>query len=312
VRILISGGAGCLGASLVETYLPGGHELLVLDNFATGKREVVPEVPGLTVVTGTIADRTFVDEVFDRFSPTHVIHGAAAYKNRADWREDARTNVEGTINVIEAARRAGVARLINLQTALCYGRPTILPIPVDHPLAPFTSYGISKTAGEAYALMSGLPVASLRLANVTGPRLAIGPIPTFYKRLKAGQSCFCSDTVRDFLDMEDFLSLMKIVLEGTATGVYNVSTGEGHTIKEIFDIVVDHLGIRFDAPVTVIPPGADDVPSVVLDPSRTIQTLGWTPRYDFDATIRRMLAWYDVHGVSDIYSHLRASEPAAR
>lgn len=312
MRILITGGAGCLGASLVETYLPGGHELLVLDNFATGKREVVPEVPGLTVVTGTIADSTVVDEVFDRFSPTHVIHSAAAYKDPTDWREDARTNVEGTINVVEAARRAGVARLINLQTALCYGRPATLPIPVDHPLAPFTSYGISKTAGEAYALLSGLPVASLRLANVTGPRLAIGPIPTFYKRLKAGQSCFCSDTVRDFLDMEDFLSLMEILLEGTATGVYNVSTGEGHTIKEIFDIVVDHLGIRLDAPVTVVPPGADDVPSVVLDPSRTIQTLGWTPRYGFDATIRRMLAWYDVHGVSDIYSHLRASEPAAR
>jgi nucleoside-diphosphate-sugar epimerase len=312
VRILITGGAGCLGASLVEAYLPRGHEIFVLDNFATGKREVVPELPGLTVVAGTIADRGLVDDAFNRFAPTHVIHSAAAYKDPNDWREDARTNVEGTINVVEASRRAGVGRFVYLQTALCYGRPKTVPIPVDHPLAPFSSYGISKTAGEAYALVSGLPVVSLRLANITGPRLAIGPIPTFYKRLKAGQSCFCSDTVRDFLDMEDFLSLIDLVLVGPATGAYNVSTGEGHSIKEIFDIVVDHLGIKLAAPVPVVPPGADDVAAVVLDPSETSRALGWNPRYAFEATIRRMLAWYDMHGVSEIYSHLRATSSAER
>lgn len=312
MRLLITGGAGCLGASLVETYLPRGHDIVVIDNFATGKREVVPEMPGLAVVSGSVADRALVDDAFARFSPTHVIHSAAAYKDPMDWREDARTNIEGTINVVEAARRAEVAKLVNLQTALCYGRPNRVPIPIDHPLAPFTSYGISKTAGEAYVLMSGLPAVSLRLANITGPRLAIGPIPTFYKRLKAGQSCFCSDTVRDFLDMADFLSLIDVVLEGAAQGVYNVSTGEGHTIKEIFDIVVEHLGITLDAPVPVVPPGDDDVPAVVLDPSRTTRDLGWTAQYGFAATIRRMLAWYDAHGVSDIYSHLRAPEPAQR
>lgn len=306
MRLLITGGAGCLGASLVETYLPRGHDILVIDNFATGKREVVPEISGLTVIEGTIADRQLVDDTFDRFAPTHVIHGAASYKDPADWREDVRTNVDGTINFIEAARRCGVAQFVNLQTALCYGRPRTVPIPIDHPLWPFTSYGISKAAGEAYLLMSGLPAVSLRLANVTGPRLSIGPIPTFYKRLKAGQSCFCSDTVRDFLDMEDFLSLMDAALEGPAVGVYNVSTGEGHSIKEIFDIVVDHLGVRLAEPVPIVPPGPDDVPIVVLDPSATMRDLGWQPRHGFEATIRRALAWYDAHGVTDIYSHLRA------
>jgi len=112
--------------------------------------------------------------------------------------------------------------------------------------------------------------------------------------------------------MEDFLSLMDLVLDGPGTGVYNVSTGEGHSIKEIFDIVVDHLGITPAAPVPVVPPGADDVPAVVLDPSKTIAALSWHPQYGFEATIRRMLAWYDAHGVSDIYSHLRAPEPATR
>lgn len=307
MRILITGGAGCLGSNLIERYIPAGHEVFVIDNFATGKREVLPPVAGLTVVEGTVADQALVDRCFDQFQPTHVIHSAAAYKDPANWREDAATNVTGTINVVEAAKRHAVKRFVNFQTALCYGRPQNVPIPVDHPQRPFTSYGISKTAGEQYLLMSGLPVVSLRLANVTGPRLAIGPIPTFYKRLKAGQKCFCSDTVRDFLDMEDFFTVMeKVMADGAPTGVFNVSTGEGHTIKDIFDVVVAHLGVSLSEPVPVVPPGADDVPAVVLDPAATEAAFGWKARYGFAETIRRMLAWYDEHGISDVYSHLAA------
>ncbi|WP_259781254.1 NAD-dependent epimerase/dehydratase family protein [Aestuariispira ectoiniformans] len=307
MHILITGGAGCLGSNLIERYIGQGHEVLALDNFATGKREVLPQVPGLTVVEGSIVDNGVVCDAFDRFEPDYVIHSAAAYKDPMDWREDAATNVEGTINVLQAAQRHNVKRFVNLQTALCYGRPNQVPIPVDHPVQPFTSYGISKTAGELYAMMSDLPVTSLRLANITGPRLAIGPIPTFYKRLKAGQSCFCSDTVRDFMDMEDFFSVMDLVLEeGSPTGVFNISTGEGRSIKDVFDVVSDYLGITLDQPVPIVPPGDDDVPAVVLDPSKTEAVLGWKAGIGFEETIRRMLSWYDAHGVTDVYSHLSA------
>ncbi len=309
MRILISGGAGCLGSNLVERLILKGHEILVLDNFATGKREVLPPVAGLTVVEGSIVDKALVDDCFNWFRPSHVIHSAAAYKDPADWQEDAATNVTGSIHMVEAAKRHEVRRFINFQTALCYGRPSQVPIPIEHPARPFTSYGISKTAGEQYLLMAAadLPVVSLRLANVTGPRLAIGPIPTFYKRLKAGKKCFCSDTVRDFLDMDDFFALMdKAMTDDAPTGVFNVSTGEGHTIKDIFDVVVDHLGVTLSEPVPVVPPGDDDVPAVVLDPSTTEAAFDWKARYGFEETIRRMLAWYNAHGVTDIFSHLAA------
>jgi UDP-glucose 4-epimerase len=307
VRLLITGGAGCLGSNLIERYLPRGHEILVIDNFATGKREVVPPVRGLTVVEGTIADDDVVRRAFDSFAPTHVIHSAAAYKDPANWREDVATNVTGTIHVTEAAKRAGVKRFVNFQTALCYGRPDTVPIPVDHPARPITSYGISKTAGEQYVMLSGLPYVSLRLANIAGPRLAIGPIPTFYKRLKAGQKCFCTDAVRDFLDMEDFFALMDIVLrEDAPSGVFNVSTGFGASIKDVFDEVVAYLGVTLKEKVPVVPPGADDVPAVVLDPAMTTVVLGWEAKIGFADTIRRMLQWYDAHGVSEIYSHLAA------
>jgi nucleoside-diphosphate-sugar epimerase len=307
VRILITGGAGCLGSNLVEHWLPRGHEITVIDNFATGKREVLPPVRGLSVVEGSVADGALVQRAFRDARPEIVVHSAAAYKDPANWAEDAATNVQGSINVARAAEGAGVRRVINFQTALCYGRPKKVPIPVDHPLAPFTSYGVSKTAGEQYLLLAKVPVVSLRLANITGPRLAIGPIPTFFKRLQAGQKCFCSDTVRDFLDMADFLALMDLLLGSeVAAGVFNVSTSEGHTIKEVFDEVASYLGVTPKEPVPVMPPGADDVKAVVLDASATEKALGWKARIGFREAIRRQLDWYRRHGVSDVYSHLAA------
>lgn len=306
MRLLITGGAGCLGSNLIERYFPQGHEICVVDNFSTGKREVVPPQQGLIVVEGSIADADLVNRTFDTFRPTHVIHSAAAYKDPMDWQEDAATNVLGTIHIAKAAAVHKVARFVNFQTALCYGRPKSVPIGVDQPTAPFTSYGISKTAGEAYLMQSGLPVVSLRLANICGPRLAIGPIPTFYKRLKAGQSCFCSDTTRDFLDMSDFFVLMDDVLRDDApNGVFNVSTGEGRTIHDVFLAVARYLGI--DPPdVPVLPAGQDDVPEVVLDPSATQQAFGWATKMNFEETITNQLRWYDQYGLNDIYSHLAA------
>ena len=310
MRILITGGAGCLGSNLIEHWLPAGHDIFVVDNFATGKRDVVPEVPRLTVREGDIADQAQVQDCFDAFKPDVVVHAAAAYKNPDDWVEDTRTNVLGSAHVARAAKAHGVKRLINFQTALCYGRPQQLPIPASHPTAPFTSYGITKTAGEQFMLLSGVPTLSLRIANVTGPRLAIGPIPMFYKRLKAGQNCFCSDTARDFLDMSDFLVFMDLaVAQEAPTGVFNVSTGQAHSIKEIFDLVADYLGVG-PKEVPVVPAAADDVPVVALDASETMRAFGWAARVGFAETIRRQLAWYDAHGVTDVFSHLKSAHAA--
>lgn len=304
MRLLITGGAGCLGSNLVERYFKQGHEICVIDNFSTGKREVVPQQKGLTVVEGSVANSDLVSTAFAKFKPTHVIHSAASYKNPLDWEEDIQTNVLGCVNVANAAKKNGVAKLINFQTALCYGNPKTLPIPINHPTAPFTSYGISKTAGEAYLLQSGLTVVSFRLANICGPRLAVGPIPTFYKRLKGGQSCYCSDTVRDFLDINDFFSLMDLALEDKSShGTFNVSTGKGHSILDVFNQVAEHLGIE-PPEVPIVPAGDDDVQEVVLDPTLTIKKFKWKPIIDFNQTIQRQLKWYDEYGVTDIHSHL--------
>lgn len=303
-KILISGGAGCLGSNLIEHLFPKGYEICVIDNFATGKREVVPQQERLQVVEGSVADKSLVDQTFKKFKPNFVIHSAASYKNPMDWAEDSNTNVLGSIHIAQAAIENRVQRLINFQTALCYGRPTQIPIPLDHPTNPFTSYGISKTAGEAYLINSGLPTISFRLANVCGPRLAIGPIPTFYKRLKAGQNCFCSDTVRDFLDMSDFINLIDLALgENAPIGVYNASTGQGYSIHEVFNAVCEYLEIP-PPEVPIVPVGTDDINEVVLDPSLTQKAFKWRADIDFKSTIHKQLQWYEKFGINDVFSHL--------
>jgi UDP-glucose 4-epimerase len=308
MRLLITGGAGCLGSNLVDNFFLQGHTICVIDNFATSKREVLLAQPGLMVVEGSIANADLVNSTFADFQPTHVIHSAAAYKDPHNWVEDAATNVLGSINVAKAAQKSKVRRFINFQTALCYGRPSLVPITLDQPTAPFTSYGISKTAGEAYLMQSGLPVVSLRLANICGPRLTIGPIPIFYKRLKAGQNCFCSDSTRDFLDMSDFIALIEHVLRLEApTGVFNVSTGEGHSIHEVFLAVSNYLGIT-PPDIPIVPPGTDDVTNVVLDPNATHCAFGWRARVGFKDTIEKQLRWYDQYGISDTFSHLITSD----
>src|SRR5438128_80403 len=122
-RMLVTGGAGCLGSYLVERFLAAGDAVCVIDNYATGRRDFHAPHPSLVCHEGSIADANRVQQIFADFKPTHVIHSAAAYKSPQDWAEDTATNVLGTVHVTQAARTANVARLIYFQTALCYGRP---------------------------------------------------------------------------------------------------------------------------------------------------------------------------------------------
>ncbi len=98
-----------------------GHQVLVIDNYATGRRDNLSERDGLTIVEATIEDANAVDQAFEGFRPDVVVHAAASYKDPDAWGEDVRTNALGTANVVKAAKAAGVDRLLYFQTALCYG-----------------------------------------------------------------------------------------------------------------------------------------------------------------------------------------------
>lgn len=308
MTLFVTGGAGCLGSEIVRHFEPQFNRILVFDNLATGDRSWLPESEKLIFIDGDVADFGAVEEAFQKYCPTHVVHGAASYADPDNWSGDMATNALGTLHVVKASERLNVETFIYLQTALGYGRPDSTPIPITHPLRPQTSYGISKVAGELYALGAELPqVFSFRLANVCAPRLSIGPFPTFFKRILSNEACTVSDAERDFLDIEDFLSLLELSFALKAAGkrAFNVSTGVGHSIEQVYRAVASALHADIADPI-VIPVGDDDIKSVVLDSGETQDYFGWSPQKSFDEIVKRQIKWFKEMGVGEIRSHLKS------
>ena len=312
MKVLITGGGGFIGSHLAERLLDRGDDVLVIDNFATGRRDNLKEHQKLTLVEGTIADPQLVDGAFSRFCPDLVVHAAASYKNPDDWQEDALTNVLGTINVVKASQRSSVKRIVYFQTSLCYGlKPLEQPITLSHPYFSGSykggsSYAVSKTGAEQYIELSGLDFISFRLANAYGPRNLSGPLPTFFYRLTQGKPCFVMDTRRDFIFIDDLADVVIRAVDGAgAGGYYHVSTGRDYAIKELFDATLAALNIKLDREVEVRPRGQDDVYTILLDPSKTEKTFGWKAGTPLQTGIKAAVEWYEEHGITQTFTHLK-------
>jgi UDP-glucose 4-epimerase len=304
MRVLITGGAGFIGSTLADRLLARGDEVLIIDDFATGRRDSVPL--GATLVEGHIAEPGLVDGVAGRFRPEVIVHAAATYKDPTDWLGDAQSNVVGSVRVAQAARAHRVRRIIYFQTSLCYGpRPRETPITLTHPMDPHGSYAVSKTAGEQVLLQSGLDVVSFRLANMFGPRNLSGPVPTFYKRLTAGQPCTVVDSRRDFVLVDDLIDVVVPAIDGRGErGAYHVASGRDFAIKDLYDAVQAALGLS--RPVEVKPRGQDDVFTLLLDPSKTERDFGgWRVKTPLAEGVARVVAWYREHPVTETYTHLK-------
>lgn len=311
MKVLITGGAGFIGSHLADRLLARGDSVLVIDNYATGRPDNLAPHARLTTIAGTIADGSLVERVFAEFRPDQVVHAAASYKDPTNWTEDSLTNVVGTAQIVRAAQRMKVARLIYFQTALCYGlRPLEQPITLNHPLRPEgSSYAITKTAGEGYVQLSGLNWMSFRLANAYGPRNLSGPLPTFYHRLTTGQPCFVADTRRDFIFIDDLIHVVLMALDGKGeTGVYHVSSGSDISIKELFDATVRALGITPAHDVPVTPRKPDDVYSILLDPSKTHRDFSWQAATPLGKGVAAAIDWYKRFGIRQTFTHLKPAD----
>jgi UDP-glucose 4-epimerase len=317
MRVLITGGAGHIGSHIAEELLMRGDEVVVIDNYQTGRRDNLTTHKNLKVVEDTIANTEMMFREFEEFQPEIVIHAAASYKDPMDWLEDANTNVVGAVNLIKASSKVGVKRIIYFQTALCYGlKPIEEPITLKHPYfagsySGGSSYAISKTGAELYIELSGIEFISFRLANSYGPRNLSGPLPTFYSRLTNGKPCFVMDTRRDFIFVKDLAEAVMKAIDGMGScGYYHISSGKDYSIKELFDSTVKALDIKLENEVEVRERGEDDVYTILLDPSKTIKDFNWSVSTPLEEGIRQTIEWYKTHGITQTYTHLKGVDTA--
>ena len=171
MKILITGGAGTLGSNIAKRFEKENFSYLILDNFETGTSENISEIPSEKIIEGSILDTELLEKVFEEYSPTHILHSAASYKNPDDFEKDAQVNITGSIILARLAHKYSVQKIINFQTALCYGqKPLEQPITLEHPIIPSgSSYAITKTTNEQFLELSGIKYVTFRLANVVGP-----------------------------------------------------------------------------------------------------------------------------------------------
>ncbi|MCR4442595.1 MAG: NAD-dependent epimerase/dehydratase family protein [Peptococcaceae bacterium] len=312
MKVLITGGAGFIGSHLADRLLARGDEVLVIDNFSTGRYDNLNVHKNLMVVEGSIAEDELVGKMFAEFLPEVVIHAAASYKDPENWVEDIRTNELGTVNVVKAAQKVGIMRLIYFQTALCYGLyPLEQPITINHPIRPEgSSYAISKTTGELYIKLSGLEYITFRLANAYGPRNLSGPLPTFFHRITTGKPCYVMDTRRDFIYIDDLVDVVMKAVDGRGIkGAYHISSGTDYSIKELFDATVKALNISLEKEVEVRPRNADDVYTILLDPSKTNNDFDWKTSTPLEIGVHKAIEWYKTHGITQTYTHLKPVNP---
>lgn len=306
-RILVTGAAGFIGSHLCDRFITDGHTVAGLDLLTTGRQQNWPEV-----TLGDIRDPAAFDSAE---GADLIVHCAASYDDRNKWHRDTYTNVAGAINVAIKAREWG-ARVVYFQTALIYGNNPInnayerggsdTPLlPVWQSTEPESSYAISKLAAEQYLRLSGVPLLTLRLANIYGPRNLSGPVPTFYKRITEGQPCTVVDSRRDFVYIDDLVNLVAQAVDAEAVGTYHVSTGRDYAIGRLYDDVVDALDMVGAAPEpTRLERGPDDAPTILLDPSETQRDFGWQARTELDEGVASAVAWYREHGVAETFTHL--------
>jgi UDP-glucose 4-epimerase len=306
MRALVTGGAGFIGSNLVDALLERGDEVAVLDNLSTGREANLEQAleRGAKLHRADIRDGGEVRRVLAEVEPGVIFHLAAQIDVRKSVAEpafDARTNVEGTLNLLEAARVIGVKRFVNSSSGgAIYGVQDVLPTPEGTIPAPMAPYGASKAAAEVYTglyeRLHGMSVCSLRYGNVYGERQdplgEAGVIAIFAGKLLTGERPTVfgdGKQTRDYVYVGDVVAANLAAAGSDATGAFNIGTGRETDVLEIVRIL-DELSDRPFEP-EFAEPRLGELERSWIDVTRAREVLGWSARVELPDGMRRTLDW---------------------
>jgi UDP-glucose 4-epimerase len=319
VRLLVTGGAGYIGSVVASLLLEEGHEVMVLDNLSKGHRRAVPD--GVSFVRGDLLDA----ERLTRLLATGfdgVLHFAALSLVGESVEQPGcyyRTNVQGTLNLLEGMQLAGVSWLVFSSTAAVYGEPEEIPIPETAPTRPTNPYGGSKLAVDGmigfHAAAHGLQATSLRYFNVAGASGSLGEdhhpethlIPLVLEAAAGRRSSveiYGTDyqtpdgtAVRDYIHVEDLARAHLLALEGAKAGehrIYNLGNGSGFSVREV--IRTAQKVTRRKIETIEAPRRAGDPAVLVASSCRIREELGWVPeKPELEVMVSDAWEWMQAH-----------------
>ena len=309
MKAFVTGGAGFIGSNLVDALVDRGDEVVVLDDLSTGREENLERAvaAGAVLHVADLRDAERVAALVEAAAPEVIFHLGAQIDVRravADPAFDASVNVGGTINVLEAARRAGVRRVVNSSTGgAIYGDAASIPTAEGTTPAPMAPYGQSKLAAEGYCglyhRLHGLSTVSVRYANVYGPRQDPqgegGVVAIFCGKLADGGTPVAFGDgmqTRDYVYVGDVVSANLAAAASDWVGACNVGTGTETTVIALAD-ALRGLGDGHPFVLEHAPARPGEVIRSAVDPSLAREVLGWEARVALGEGLRRTLAWVE-------------------
>ena len=302
---LVTGGAGFIGSHLAEELVRRGERVRVVDNLATGKRQNLAHIPGVELLEGDLADIDVARRAVNGVE--FVLHQAAlpsVPRSVQDAITSNRANIDSTLNVLVAARDAGVRRVVYAGSSSAYGDTPTLPKIETMPTAPLSPYALQKLVGEQYCQMFtrlyGLETVTIRYFNVFGPRQDpsspySGVISIFISAMCEGRRPTIygdGEHTRDFTYVANVVDgVLRAVHAPEASGqVINIATAGRVSLNELFRTVRDLVGATVE-PIYAAPrPG--DVRDSQADISKATRLLGYEPHVSFESGLEKTIAWY--------------------
>jgi UDP-glucose 4-epimerase len=302
MKVLVTGGAGFIGSHLVDRLVMEGHEAVVVDNLATGKRRNINRAARFYKMD---IQSWRLERVFRNERPNVVMHLAAQMdvrKSVEDPMFDAQVNVLGTLNVLQQAVRHGVRKVIfSSSGGAIYGEQEIYPAPEVHVTKPLSPYGLSKLCGEQYLSyyqrVSGLQAVSLRYANVYGPRQdpegEAGVVAIFIQKMLNNEQAVINGNgrqTRDFVFVDDVVEANLAMMGQETQGTYNVGTGVETSINDLFRILIQHTGSTCKE--IHGPAKKGEQARSVIDTTKLRHEVSWEPRADLSDGLKKTVEYF--------------------
>ena len=304
-NVVVTGGAGFIGSNLVRA-LAGENEVIVIDDLSTGNLENIKDLiddQRVTFVEGSVTDLDLLQKTFKNVD--YVFHEAAIPSVPRSVKDPVKSNyanVNGTLNVLVAARDNGVEKVVYASSSSAYGDTPVLPKKEDMKPSPLSPYAVSKLVGEYYCLVFnevyGLSTISLRYFNVYGPRQNplseyAAVVPRFISRVLNGESPIVfgdGNQTRDFTFVRDTVSANILAMKSNASGVYNIAGGKRISINKLAQLVMRIIGRNLDVIYNDTQPG--DIRDSLADISKAKEKLGYVPRFDLTKGLEETLIWF--------------------